>query len=85
MILNSNSAMSYLEWLRICQLVKFREKAKFPLILFSVFLTLRVLFNGSFFKSQSQVIIDYLTLSKTHAPSFLKILNDFGQHTIKNS
>lgn len=39
-----------------------------------------MLFNVSFFKSQSQVISDYLTLSKSHAPPVLKILNGFHQH-----
>lgn len=36
---------------------------------------------SGFFLSQSQVLInDYLILSKSHAPSVLKILNGFCQH-----
>ena len=42
-----------------------------------------VKFNVSFFKTQSQVINDYVTLSKSHAPSVL-ILNGLSQQNKKN-
>lgn len=48
-----------------------------------LFLSLRMLYNVSLFKNQSKVTNDYLTHFKSQVPPVLRILDGFGQSTIK--